>query len=168
MNKAVPKIKETAEEIREMLKQESQVKKQNRLQALYLIVKKEAKSRSKVAQMLGFNRNSISDWFALYEAGGLEKMLEIHKPSGATPKMTAAAIAEIEEILATEKGFRTYKEIHQMVVKKHQIAIGYGGVHKLVRYKLEAKAKSPRPSNPKKKRLKSERFATGSQPSLKR
>ncbi len=85
MNKAVPKIKETAEEIREMLKQESQVKKQNRLQALYLIVKKEAKSRSKVAQMLGFNRNSVSAWFALYEAGGLAKMLEIHKPSGATP-----------------------------------------------------------------------------------
>lgn len=65
MNKAVPTIKETAEEIREMLKQESHVKKQNRLQALYLIVQKEAKSRSRVAQILGFNRNSISDWFAL-------------------------------------------------------------------------------------------------------
>ncbi len=79
--------------------------------------------------------------------------------------MTTAAIAAIEEILATEKGFRTYKEIHQMVVKNHQIEIGYGGVHKLVRYKLEAKAKSPRPSNPKKKRLKSARFAPGSEPS---
>ena len=93
-------------------------------------------------------------------------MLEIHKPRGATPKMTVAASAEIEEILATEKGFRTYKEIHQMVVKKHQIEIGYGGVHKLVRYKLAAKAKSPRASNPKKKRLKSESFATGSAPGL--
>jgi transposase len=158
MNKALPKIKETAEEIREMLKEETQVKKQNRLQALYLIVKKEAKSRSRVAQMLGFNRNSISDWLALYESGGIEKMLEIHKAPGAKPKMTAAAIAEIEEILATEKGFRTYKEIHEMVVNKHQIKIGYGGVHKLVRYGLEAKAKSPRPSNPKKKKRKLRNF----------
>lgn len=168
MNKAVPKIKETAEEIREMLKNESQVKKQNRLQALYLIVKKEAKSRSKVAEILGFNRNTISDWFNLYEAGGLEKMLEIYQPPGANPKMTAEAIAEIKEVLATEKGFRTYKEIHQMVVKKYQIDIGYGGVHKLVRYKLEAKAKSPRPSNPKKKRMKSRNFETESEKSLKR
>lgn len=168
MNKAVPKIKETAEEIREMLKNESHVKKQNRLQALYLIVKKEAKSRSKVAEILGFNRNSISDWFNLYEVGGLEKMLEIYQPMGAAPKMTAEAIAEIKEVLATEKGFRTYKEIHQLVVKKHQIAIGYGGVHKLVRYKLEAKAKSPRPSNPKKKKLKSKSFETESEKSLKR
>ena len=37
MNKAVPKIKETEEEIREMLKSEQQVKRQNRLQALYLM-----------------------------------------------------------------------------------------------------------------------------------
>ena len=168
MNQAVPKIKESAEEIREMLKKETQVKKQSRLQALYLIVQKEAKSRNRVAQMLGFNRNSISEWFALYEAGGIEKMLEIGKPSGAKPKMTAAAIADIKAILATEKGFRTYKEIHQMVVEKHQIEIGYGGVHKLVRYKLAAKAKSPRPSNPKKKRLKSESFEKGSERSLRK
>lgn len=168
MNKAVPKIKETAEEIRELLKNESQVKKQNRLQALYLIVKKEAKSRSKVAEMLGFNRNSISNWLKLYEAGGLEKMLEIGKPNGASPKMTAEAIKEIKEILATAKGFRSYKEIHRMVVEKHHIVIGYGAVHKLVRYRLEAKAKSPRPSNPKKKKLKLMNSEMGSAKSSKK
>ena len=95
-------------------------------------------------------------------------MLEIGKPSGAKPKLTAEAIAAIKEILATEKGFRTYKEIHQMVVKNHKIAIGYGGVHKLVRYKLEAKAKSPRPSNPKKKRMKSGNFEMESEKSSKK
>lgn len=154
MNKAIPKIKETAEEIREMLKNEPQVKRQNRLQALYLIVAKQAKSRNKVSQMLGFNRNTISDWFNLYEAEGLEKMLEIYKPSGMPAKITEAAVAGIKEILGSEKGFRTYKEIHQMVVKTHKIEVGYSTVHKLVRYKLEAKAKVPRPSNPKKTKQK--------------
>ena len=43
-----------------------------------------------------------------------------------------------------------------MVVKKHNIAIHYSNVHHLVRYKLEAKAKVPRPSNPKKTKPKSE------------
>jgi len=150
MNKAIPKIKETADEIRGMLKNEPQVKRQNRLQALYLIVTKQAKSRKKISEMLGFNRNTISEWFRLYEEKGLEKMLEIYRPSGAQAKISEAAVAEIKEILATEKGFRTYKEIHQMVVKDHRIEVGYAAVHKLVRYKLEAKAKSPRPSNPKK------------------
>ena len=150
MNKALPKIKETAEEIRMMLKNEPLVKRQNRLQALYLIVTQEAKSRTKISKVLGFNRNTISEWMRLYEEEGLEKMLEIYRPSGAKAKISEAAVAEIEEILATEKGFRTYREIHQMVVKKHKIDITYAAVHKLVRYKLEAKAKVARPSNPKK------------------
>lgn len=158
MNKALPKIKETAEQIREMLKHEPQIKKQNRLQALYLIVTRQATSRSKVAAMLGFNRNTISEWFSLYEENGLEKLLEIYKPSGARPKISAAAVKEIEEILATDKGFRSYKEIHQLVVKKHHIEISYRAVHQLVRYKLAAKAKSPRPSNPKKTLNKAARF----------
>lgn len=155
MNKALPKIKETAEEIREMLKSETQVKRQNRLQALYLVLTKQAKSRSKVSKMLGFNRNTISDWFRLYQEDGLEKMLEIYQPSGAKAKIPAAAVAEIKQILETEKGFRTYKEIHQLVVNKHQAEVGYSAVHHLVRYKLAAKAKSPRPSNPKKTKPKS-------------
>lgn len=151
MNKALPKIKETAAEIREMLKNEPHVKKQNRLQALYLIVTKQAKSRSSVAQMLGFNRNTISDWFALYEIGGLEKLLDIYKPAGAKPKIPSAAIEEIKQQLSTPKGFRTYKEIHALVVRKYGVEVAYSGVHALVRYKLAAKAKVPRPANPKKK-----------------
>ena len=150
MNKAIPKIKETATESRELLKNELQVRKQNRLQALYLVIKKEAESRSKVAEMLGFNRNSVSKWFKLYEAGGLEKLLDIYKPKGAEPKIPKAAIEEIKQRLATERGFRTYKEIHELVVNKYGVKVVYSGVHNLVRYKLEAKAKVQRPSNPKK------------------
>ncbi|MEO8074133.1 MAG: helix-turn-helix domain-containing protein, partial [Acidobacteriota bacterium] len=123
MNKALPKIKENEAELRELLKSSHTVKKQNRLQALYLIVSKQAKSRSQVSKMLGFNRNTISDWFGLYETGGIEKLLDIYKPSGAKPQITAAAIAEISRLLQTEKGFRTYKEIHQLVVQKHGIKV---------------------------------------------
>jgi transposase len=150
MNKTIPQIKETEEEIREMLKSEHQVKRQTRLQALYLIVTKQAKSRSKISKMLGFSRNTISKWLRLYEENGLEKMLEIYKPSGVKSKIPGAAVEEIKAILATEKGFRTYKEIHQLVVNKYKTAVGYSTVHNLVRYKLAAKAKSPRPHNPKK------------------
>lgn len=150
MNKALPKIKETAEQLREMLKSERHSKRQNRLQALYLIAGKQANSRGQVARLLGKHRNTISDWFSLYEAGGLEKLLEIYKPSGASTKISEAALVDIKAILASEKGSRSYKEIHEMVVKKHGIQIHYSNVHHLVRYKLEAKAKVPRPGNPKK------------------
>ena len=156
MNKTLPKIKETGKELRELLRQERTGKKQNRLQALYSIVSGQAKSRTKVADLLGKNRNTISEWLSLYESGGLEKLLEIYRPPGAPSKITEAAMTDILEILRSPKGSRTYKELHQMVVNKHGIKIHYSNVHQLVRYKLEAKAKVPRPSNPKKTKLKSE------------
>lgn len=163
MNKALPKIKETKEELKELLQREKHNKKQNRLQALYLIVSKQAKSRSKVADLLGKNRNTISQWMSLYEVGGLEKLLEIYHPPGLESKITEAAMKDILAILANEKGSRTYKEIHQMVVKKHKIEIHYSNVHHLVRYKLQAKAKVPRPTNPKKTKRKSENFESKSE-----
>ena len=150
MNKALPKIKETAEELKEMLKTERNSKRQTRLQALYLIATKQAKARGQVAQLLGKSRNTISGWLSLYENEGLAKFLEIYRPSGAQTKISDEVIEEIKAILGREKGSRTYKEIHQMVVKKYKIDIHYSNVHHLVRYKLEAKAKVPRPSNPKK------------------
>lgn len=150
MNKALPQILETPDELRKLLQQEKHSKKHHRLQALYLIVTGQATSRSKVAKLLGKNRNSISQWMSLYETGGLAKLLAIYRPTGIKSKITAAALKDIKELLASPKGSRTYKEIHQMVLEKHQIAIHYSTVHDLVRYKLGAKAKVPRPSNPKK------------------
>lgn len=150
MNKALPKITENVGYLRKKIKAEKDSQKRSRLQALYLVASGEAKYRSSIAQMLGFNRNSISDWFSKYEIGGLEKMLEIEKPKGRPTLIPAAAAAHIKEVLATAKGFRTYKEIHELVVKKYETEIGYSAVHKFVRYGLEAKPKSARPSNPKK------------------
>ena len=69
--------------------------------------------------MLGFNRNSSSQWFSNYETGGIEKMLEIQKPKGSETLISEAAAGEIKEILASEKGFRTYKEIGELLVKKY-------------------------------------------------
>ena len=128
-----------------------------------MIVTRQAKSRTTVAKMLGFNRNTISEWFGLYEAGGLEKLLDIYKPGGAKPKITKAAVAEIQEILQTEKGFRTYKEIHQLVAGKHQIAVSYRAVHDLVRYKLEARIEKSAPRKSKKNEAEVAAFKDGIQ-----
>ena len=99
MNKALPKIKEPAEELKEMLKTERNRRRQNRLQAVYLIATGQAGSRGKVARMLGKNRHPISDWLSLYEGQGLEKLLEIYKPAGAKTKISEAALEEIKTVL---------------------------------------------------------------------
>lgn len=56
MNKAIPKIKEQEEDLRQLLKIETDRRKHWRVQSLFLIVSKQAASRKKVAQILGVNR----------------------------------------------------------------------------------------------------------------
>ncbi|MDW8217960.1 MAG: hypothetical protein RML57_10240 [Acidobacteriota bacterium] len=73
-------------------------------------------------------------------------------PAEAKSKMTVEALVDIKEILASPQGSCAYKEIHQMVNDKPKIAIHDSKVHHLVRYKLGAKAKVPRPSHPKKRK----------------
>jgi transposase len=150
MNKALPVIKESVEDLRKKIKTQSDSRKKNRLQALFLVASGQAKHRSEVARLLGFNRNSISTWFANYETGGLEKMLEIEKPKGQPTLIPGCAATEIEKTLNSAEGFRTYKEIHALVVGKYDTKITYSAVYKFVRYRMGAKPKSPRHSNPKK------------------
>lgn len=150
MNKALPVIKESVEDLRKKIKTENDARKRNRLQAVFLVASGQARHRSEVARLLGFNRNSISAWFAKYETGGIERMPEIEKPKGQPSLIPEAAAVEIKEMLAGDKGFRTYGEIHALVVGKYKATISYSAVYKFVRYRLQAKPKSPRPSNPKK------------------
>ena len=150
MNKALPQITETVEELRQQIKTETDRRKNLRLQALYLVASGQAKFRSGVAKLLGFNRNSISAWFAAYENGGIAEMLSIEKPKGRETLISAKSEAEIKKILETEKGFGSYREIHQLVLATDQSEVHYSTVHKFVRYRLRAKLKSARASNPKK------------------
>jgi Mn-dependent DtxR family transcriptional regulator len=61
MNRKLTEVKETAENLRELLKSESNPVLLQRLQALYLIASKQVARKGKIAQMLGVNRNSVSN-----------------------------------------------------------------------------------------------------------
>ena len=151
MNKALPTIIEPAKLLHQRLKAESDPKKRQRLQALYLIASKQARSRRAVSQLLAAHRNSVADWLNLYEGGGIEKMLDLKTPPGKKSSLSDEALTELKERLATPEGFASYREIHHYLRDRHKARIGYAAVHALVRYKLHAKPKSPRPSHPKKR-----------------
>lgn len=152
MNRKLTEVKETAENLRELLKSESNPVLLQRLQALYLIASKQVARKGKIAQMLGVNRNSVSNWLKVYEIFGLAEMLQLKKAKGATPKITSEAKADLAEKLKDEKAFASYGEIQEFLREKHQVELSYSRVHTMVRYEMKAKPKIPRPSNPNKKK----------------
>ena len=150
MYKAIPVIQETAAELRELQKRERHRLKQQRLHALYLLASGQARERQQVAALLGVSRNSVARWLDRYAAGGLEAMLRVQAAPGQAGALSPKQVGQLREALARPEGFGSYGEVQEWIAEQLGVEMSYWAVHKLVRYKLDAGLKVPRPSHPKK------------------
>ena len=73
-----------------------------------------------------------------------------HIPTGKTPALTPAQLAQLQQRLAQPEGFASYGEIQQWIVTTLGVQMGYHAVHTLVHDKLRARPKVARPSHEKK------------------
>jgi transposase len=149
MYKPMPEIRESAEELRVLMKQERNFKARQRLHALYVVASEQARSRSAVARLLGVNRDTIGAWFALYADGGRERLLDLYVSPGKASSVPPAAMEALKQRL-DEDGFASYGEVQTWLAEKHGVRMQYGAVHHLVAYQLKARPKVVRPRHIKK------------------
>ena len=151
MRKAMPAMTESAAELQRRMKQETDAKKRQRLHALYLAASGQARHRQAIAALLGVHRHSVAAWFDAYAAGGVEQALRYQV---STPpvhrRMTETALRALQDKLQDPQGFPGYNHIRVWLAQEHQVTLSYSSVHALVRYKLRATPKRPRPSHAKK------------------
>jgi len=151
MNKAVPVIHESADELKQLLSRERHPVKQQRLHALYLLASGQARFRSDIASLLGIDRNTVGRWLERYAHGGLDALLELYSPPGKAPALLPDQVAQLQRALAQPQGFASYAEARQWISDTFGVALTYNATHKLVRYKLGAKLKVARPAHIKKR-----------------
>ena len=148
----LPEITESAQKLEELVCKEQDAQIQRRYHMLLLLKTGEAKSRSGAARHLGVHRNTIADWLGLYEEGGLEGLRKVGEP-GPDPGQQSIPLETMEQLkrrLSEPEGFGSYKEIQRWLAEGFGLELPYTTVHRIVRYDLEAKPKTPRPSHPKK------------------
>jgi transposase len=151
VNKKRPEIVESADELQRLLRAERDIKRRQRLQALYLLASHQARTRQQVAALLGVHRHTVASWLQAYERGRLEGLLTYRVPVPTQGRrITAAALADLQQRLADPKGFASYGQIQTYLAEQHQVQLAYSTVHALVRYELKAKPKAPRRSHEKK------------------
>ena len=150
MRKPIPPIRESADELKHRLKQERHPLRQQRLHAVYLLASGQARYRQEVAALLGLDRNTVGHWLDRYAAGGLSALLARYVPRGKRSPLTPAHRAALQQALEQPNGFASYGEIQRWIATTFGVQLSYNAVHKLVRYKLGAKLKVPRPSHTKK------------------
>lgn len=150
MNKSIPEIHESVEQLRERLRQESRARQKQRLQALYLLRSGQAKSRTQAGELLGVSRRTVGEWLDRYAAEGLEGLLEIRTHTNRNYSLTPEQDARLREKLSEPEGFPSYTAAHAWVNATFGLGLDYKAVHQIVRYRHGAKLKVPRKSHTKK------------------
>jgi hypothetical protein len=74
---------------------------------------------------------------------------QVPQPPSRT-RMTPTALAALQEHLRDPRGFAGDAQLRPWLAAQHQVHLSYSGVYAVVRGKLRAKPKRPRPSHAKK------------------
>lgn len=138
-------ITESAQTLKTLLAQQKTATGKERVQALYLLKTKQVETVQHLAVVLGRNRVTVQRWLRQYRSGGLDKLLEAHKSKGRPMVIPEWAIESLKQELKDPEGFESYGEVQTWLKAVLGIEAKYHVVHNLVRYKLKAKLKVPRP-----------------------
>jgi transposase len=150
MRQALPVITEDAETLKARLQREHDGRKRPRLQMLSLLASRQAQTRQDVARLLGVHRNTIGPWLACYEAGGLDALLAVYVPAGKPLSLPPDVLTALEQALQHPTGCASYEALRQWLKQTYHLDVNYHTLYTIVRTKLQAKLKVPRPSHTKK------------------
>jgi hypothetical protein len=104
MHKAVPIIHESADALKQRLSHARHPTKRQRLHALYLLARGQARFRTDVATVLGVDRNTVGRWLDQYAQGGLPALLAIYVPAGTRKPLSPAHRTQLRQRLAEPQG----------------------------------------------------------------
>jgi transposase len=148
----LPHIVEDSGDLRRRLHAERDPERKRRLHALVLFASGEAATRVEVARHLAVDRQTVARWLDRYRDGGLDALLTRAKPGPAPGQRTLPepVLAALRDRLDDQAGFGGYHKVQAWLHDEFGLRVPYKTVYTLVRYRLKAKLKVPRPEHPKK------------------
>lgn len=150
-NKFEVEVNESQEELKHRLHHAITASSKERLQMLYWLKQDAIATRKELSQKLGRDESTIYRWLKRYRQGGLRDLLDVKTPPGKKSKISQSEMNQLKERLSQPQGFKSYGEIQDWLNQRFGVDLAYKSVHKIVRYKLKAKLKVPRPQSPKAK-----------------
>lgn len=150
-NKFEVEVRESEEELKHRLHHAITASSKERLQMLYWLKRNAIATRKELSEKLGRDESTIYRWLKRYCHGGLADLLDVKTPTGKKSQISEEEMNQLKERLSQPQGFRSYGEIQDWLNQEFGIDLAYKTVHKIVRYKLKAKLKTPRPQSQKTK-----------------
>jgi transposase len=142
-------IVESREELEHRLDRQTTATGKERLLLLYWLKLGVVNSRQEGVKLLHKSEATITRWLGMYKSGGLSALLEIKHAPGNPNSIPAEVVLRLKERLKQPQGFSSYGQVQQWLEQECGVTAAYHTVHQLVRYKLQAKLKKPRPKSRK-------------------
>jgi transposase len=109
MKKPIPQIIETPIELKRLLDAQRDARHHQRVQALYLLQTRQARTRRQVARWLAASRTTVGRWLAAYEAGGITPLLTIITAPGTSALVPPAVRQALRQRLTQPEGVTSDK-----------------------------------------------------------
>lgn len=142
-------IQQSREELEHHLDKQTTATGKERLQMLYWLKLGMVNSRQDLVKLLHKSEATITRWLGKYKHGGLTALLEVRQAPGNPSSIPPSAVAQLKQRLQQSHGFNSYGQVQQWLEQECGVSAAYHTVHSLVRYKLQAKLKKPRPKSRK-------------------
>jgi transposase len=140
-------ILESREELEHRLDRQTTATGKERRQMLYWLKIGIVNSRQDLVKLLHKSEAKITRWLGRYKSGGLTALLEVKHAPGNPSSIHTDAVLRLEQRLKQPQGFSRYGQVQQWLEQECGVSAAYHAVHSLVRYKLQAKLKKPRPKS---------------------
>jgi len=151
-------IQEDEKTLKQLLGQQKTATGKERVQLLYLLKTKQAKTVQQAASLLGRHRVTVQEWLQRYREGGISNLLKPKARSGRPRAISQWAEVALDKRLQDQKGFNSYGEICQWLEQQLGIVAKYKTVHQLVHYRLNASPKVARPESTEQSKVQIEAF----------
>lgn len=142
-------ISESQEELEKALKHATTASSKERLQMLYWLKTSQVSSRRSLAERLGRDQATITRWARKYKDEGTRGLLEVKHAPGKVPLLSGSDLERLKKRLQEPSGFTSYGQIQQWLKSELGLSLAYKTVYEIVRKRLGAKLKVPRPQSTK-------------------
>ncbi|QIZ73189.1 helix-turn-helix domain-containing protein [Oxynema aestuarii] len=143
-------IQESAEELKALLKQQTNAQRKERVHALYLLKSNQVTTLEELSKLLVRDTSTIYRWFQKYKQEGLDGLLKLYEPAGRPITIPQEALDKLRLKLQEPEAFKNYGEIQIWLKEECGVEVDYHVVYRAVRYKFKAKLKSSKSSRKKK------------------
>ncbi|BAY29554.1 putative transposase [Nostoc carneum NIES-2107] len=137
-------IKESVQELHELLLKQKTASSRERIQALYLLKMGQVRTVQDAAMVVGRGRVTVQRWLSTYTKSGINGLLSVNKSTGRPPIINNSAKEQLSRELEQPEGFKSYEEIRIWLKAQEGVEASYKVVHDTVRYRMKAKLKVPR------------------------